>query len=102
MFPLTFNSSDLVFKISSQSFDLYYWLKLHTRPPFINCLTSHFMYLSLYVYIGSSSFVLRLLKYSHPNPGNDKQSFIGNPVISSIALLYGAYEKAVHKTSFLT
>ena len=49
-----------------------------------------------------STYVLKLLKYFHPSPGNDKQSFHEIPVISTIALQYLAIEKSVDKTSFIT
>ena len=92
----------MIFNITSRIFDLYYWLKAQTRPLFIDCRTKCLVYLSLYVYIGTSSSVLKVLKSFRSNPGRHKQLFIENPVISSIALLYLAYMKAVRNTSFLT
>ena len=53
------------------------------------------------MYIGSTFSFLKDLKYFNLNPGKPKESFIPNPVISSIALEYLAYEKTVNKTSFL-
>ena len=78
----------MVLEVVSAISDLKYGRNPLHLPSFIFCLTNHFVYLFLYVYVGSSFLSLRLLEIFYPNEGIVKLFFILNPVVLSFLLLY--------------